>query len=76
MVKKERNRMSRDFMLCLAMVLVQVCYAVMNITSKLAMESGMKPLVPPSICTCMQQIIKIVLFSQEKGKCLGRLKMG
>ncbi|GLT38548.1 hypothetical protein SLA2020_127910 [Shorea laevis] len=34
-----------DFMPCLAMVLVQVGYAGMNITSKLAMESGMKPLV-------------------------------
>ncbi|GLT31823.1 hypothetical protein SLA2020_065320 [Shorea laevis] len=37
--------MLKDFLPCLAMVLVQVGYAIMNITSKLAMESGMKPLV-------------------------------
>ncbi|GLT31819.1 hypothetical protein SLA2020_065280 [Shorea laevis] len=37
--------MLRDFMPCLAMVLVQVGCAVMSITSKLAMESGMRPLV-------------------------------
>ncbi|GLT96472.1 hypothetical protein SLE2022_140910 [Rubroshorea leprosula] len=34
-----------DIMPCLAMVLVQVGFAGMNIISKLAMESGMKPLV-------------------------------
>ncbi|XVE68891.1 hypothetical protein DITRI_Ditri09bG0105700 [Diplodiscus trichospermus] len=34
-----------DFMPFLANVLVQVGYAGMNVTSKLAMESGMKPLI-------------------------------
>ncbi|XVE89522.1 hypothetical protein DITRI_Ditri20bG0003300 [Diplodiscus trichospermus] len=37
--------MLADFMPFLANVLVQLGYAGMNITSKLAMESGMKPLV-------------------------------
>ncbi|GKV01469.1 hypothetical protein SLEP1_g14019 [Rubroshorea leprosula] len=37
--------MLRDYLLCLAMILLQVAYAVMNIISKLAMESGMKPLI-------------------------------
>ncbi|GKV52163.1 hypothetical protein SLEP1_g58754 [Rubroshorea leprosula] len=54
--------MSRDFMPRLAMVLVQVvvqaCYAVMNITSKLAMESGMKPLVLVAYC----QIFSVILI--------------
>lgn len=34
-----------DMVPFIVMVLAQVCYAGMNITSKLAMESGMKPLV-------------------------------
>ncbi|XP_021283042.1 WAT1-related protein At1g09380 [Herrania umbratica] len=37
--------MLADFMPFLANVLVQLGYAGMNITSKLAMESGMKPLI-------------------------------
>ncbi|KAF3453908.1 hypothetical protein FNV43_RR04349 [Rhamnella rubrinervis] len=37
--------MARDLVPFLVMVLTQVCYAGMNITSKLAMESGMNPLV-------------------------------
>ncbi|CAH2038484.1 unnamed protein product [Thlaspi arvense] len=36
---------SRDLLPSLAMVLVQIGYAGMNITSKMAMESGMKPLI-------------------------------
>ncbi|CAA7037071.1 unnamed protein product [Microthlaspi erraticum] len=36
---------SGDLLPSLAMVLVQVGYAGMNITSKMAMESGMKPLI-------------------------------
>lgn len=34
-----------DLMPFLAMVIVQIGYAGMNITSKLAMDSGMNPLV-------------------------------
>ncbi|XVF31502.1 hypothetical protein REPUB_Repub16aG0151400 [Reevesia pubescens] len=34
-----------EFMPFLVNVLVQLCYAAMNITSKLALESGMKPLI-------------------------------
>ncbi|GKV43582.1 hypothetical protein SLEP1_g50855 [Rubroshorea leprosula] len=51
-----------DFMPCLAMVLVQVCYAGMNIISKLAMESGMKPLVLDAYCQ-MFSTIAITLFA-------------
>ncbi|XP_010458220.1 PREDICTED: WAT1-related protein At1g09380 [Camelina sativa] len=36
---------SRDLLPFLAMVLVQIGYAGMNITSKMAMEAGMKPLI-------------------------------
>ena len=36
---------SRDMLPSLAMVLVQIGYAGMNITSKMAMEAGMKPLI-------------------------------
>ncbi|KAF8089628.1 hypothetical protein N665_0501s0040 [Sinapis alba] len=36
---------SRDLLPSLAMVLVQIGYAGMNITSKMAMEAGMKPLI-------------------------------
>lgn len=36
---------SGDLLPFLAMVLVQIGYAGMNITSKMAMESGMKPLI-------------------------------
>ncbi|KAG6645867.1 WAT1-related protein At1g09380-like [Carya illinoinensis] len=37
--------MGRDLMLFLANVVLQVCYAGMNITSMLAMQSGMHPLI-------------------------------
>ncbi|PON69620.1 Plant-drug/metabolite exporter [Parasponia andersonii] len=40
-----RNSRVGDCMPFLVMVLVQVCYSGMNITSKVAMESGMNPLV-------------------------------
>nr|VDD59256.1 unnamed protein product [Brassica oleracea] len=36
---------SRDLLPSLAMVVVQIGYAGMNITSKMAMEAGMKPLI-------------------------------
>lgn len=37
--------MAGDLAPFMVMVFAQVCYAGMNITSKLAMESGMNPLV-------------------------------
>ena len=40
-----RNTKVGDYMPFLVMVFVQVCYAGMNITSKVALESGMNPLV-------------------------------
>lgn len=40
-----RNSRVGDCMPFLVMVIVQVCYAGMNITSKVALESGMNPLV-------------------------------
>ncbi|GKV50777.1 hypothetical protein SLEP1_g57472 [Rubroshorea leprosula] len=57
--KKVRNRMLKDFMPCLAMALVQVGYAVMNITSKLAMEAGMKPLV----LVAYRQIFSVIVIA-------------
>ncbi|GLT61897.1 hypothetical protein SLA2020_345710 [Shorea laevis] len=45
-----------DFLPCLVMVLVHLCYAGMNITSKLAMESGMKPLVLDAYCQIFSAI--------------------
>ncbi|GLT38549.1 hypothetical protein SLA2020_127920 [Shorea laevis] len=57
-----------DFMPYLAMVLVQVWYAGMNITSKLAMESGMKPLVLDAYCQIFATIVitPIAFFLERK----------
>ncbi|KAF3453909.1 hypothetical protein FNV43_RR04350 [Rhamnella rubrinervis] len=45
MVKKSSTTMLGDSVLFMAMLVVQVCFAVINITSKLALESGVNPLI-------------------------------
>ncbi|XP_010270887.1 PREDICTED: WAT1-related protein At1g09380 isoform X2 [Nelumbo nucifera] len=51
--------MMREFLPCIAMIMVQIGYAGMNILSKLAIDSGMSPLV----MVTYRQIVATIIIS-------------